>query len=45
MGDPLEESTDIGTVINRPQLEKIERYIALGKSEQVQTSMTSFALI
>lgn len=34
MGNPLDESTDIGTIISKAQLEKVERYIALGKSEQ-----------
>lgn len=32
MGDPLEEATDIGTVINAKQHAKITRYIALGEA-------------
>ena len=31
MGDPLDEATDIGTIISRDQFAKVEHYIALGK--------------
>ncbi|RJG04139.1 aldehyde dehydrogenase family protein [Noviherbaspirillum sedimenti] len=34
MGDPLDEKTDIGTVISRPQYAKILSYIASGKAEK-----------
>lgn len=33
MGDPLDEKTDIGTIISRPQYEKVLSYIALGENE------------
>jgi acyl-CoA reductase-like NAD-dependent aldehyde dehydrogenase len=32
-GSPVEESTSMGAVVNRAQLEKIERYIAIGREE------------
>ena len=44
MGDPLDEATDIGTVISKPQLDKIQRYIALGKGEQGATAHECAAL-
>ncbi len=31
MGDPLDEATDIGTVISKPQFEKVQSYIKLGR--------------
>jgi aldehyde dehydrogenase (NAD+) len=31
MGDPLDEATDIGTIISKPQYEKVRGYIALGR--------------
>jgi acyl-CoA reductase-like NAD-dependent aldehyde dehydrogenase len=31
MGDPLDEATDIGTIISPAQLETVQRYIALGR--------------
>ncbi len=33
MGDPLDEKTDIGTIISTEQFTKVNRYIALGESE------------
>ncbi|QQX86001.1 aldehyde dehydrogenase family protein [Cupriavidus necator] len=33
MGDPLDESTDIGTVISRTQLDKVLGYIESGRAE------------
>jgi acyl-CoA reductase-like NAD-dependent aldehyde dehydrogenase len=33
MGDPLDEATDIGTIISRSQLDKVLGYIELGRSE------------
>jgi acyl-CoA reductase-like NAD-dependent aldehyde dehydrogenase len=32
-GSPVEESTSMGAVVNRAQLEKIERYIAIGRED------------
>jgi aldehyde dehydrogenase (NAD+) len=32
MGDPLDESTDIGTIISPQQFDKVRSYIALGES-------------
>ncbi len=32
MGDPLDEKTDIGTIISHDQFDKVERYIAQGKA-------------
>lgn len=31
MGDPLDEKTDIGTIISKPQFEKVNSYIKVGK--------------
>ncbi|MBI3709947.1 MAG: aldehyde dehydrogenase family protein [Proteobacteria bacterium] len=31
MGDPLDEATDIGTVISRQQFDKVQSYIRIGK--------------
>ena len=33
MGDPLDEATDIGTIISRPQLDKVLGYIESGRAE------------
>ncbi|MBL8805976.1 MAG: aldehyde dehydrogenase family protein [Rhodospirillales bacterium] len=33
MGDPLDETTDIGTIVSRQQYEKVNAYIATGKKE------------
>jgi aldehyde dehydrogenase (NAD+) len=33
VGDPLDKNTDIGAIHSRPQLEKIEAYLALGTRE------------
>jgi acyl-CoA reductase-like NAD-dependent aldehyde dehydrogenase len=32
MGDPLDEATDIGTIISQSQFDKVRRYIELGSS-------------
>jgi aldehyde dehydrogenase (NAD+) len=32
MGDPLDDATDIGTIISRSQFERVSQYIELGKS-------------
>jgi acyl-CoA reductase-like NAD-dependent aldehyde dehydrogenase len=31
MGDPLDEKTDIGAIVSRPQFDKVQSYIKLGK--------------
>jgi aldehyde dehydrogenase (NAD+) len=33
MGDPLDEATDIGTIISRSQFDKVQNYIALGEAD------------
>ena len=33
MGDPLDEETDIGTIINRKQFDKVSSYIDIGEKE------------
>lgn len=33
LGDGLDEATDVGPVVNRPQLEKIQSYIEIGRNE------------
>ncbi|WP_114393043.1 aldehyde dehydrogenase family protein [Oleisolibacter albus] len=33
MGDPLDEKTDIGTIVSPQQFEKVQGYIAAGKAE------------
>ncbi|MGE0769388.1 MAG: aldehyde dehydrogenase family protein [Hyphomicrobiaceae bacterium] len=32
IGDPLDESTDVGTIISRAQYDKVNQYIALGET-------------
>ncbi|MFA7580794.1 aldehyde dehydrogenase family protein [Castellaniella sp.] len=42
MGDPLDENTDIGTIISTAQLERVRSYIALGRNiPNVQTLQLS----
>ncbi len=33
MGDPLDEATDIGTIISVPQFDKVKSYIAIGEAD------------
>lgn len=33
MGNPLDETTDMGTVVSKSQLERIQKYIELGSKE------------
>jgi acyl-CoA reductase-like NAD-dependent aldehyde dehydrogenase len=33
MGDPLDEATDIGTIVSRPQYEKVKYYVELGEAQ------------
>ena len=33
MGDPLDEATDIGTIVSQQQFERVKSYIAQGKAE------------
>ncbi len=33
MGDPLDEATDIGTIVSKQQFERVKSYIAQGKAE------------
>ncbi len=33
MGDPLDDATDIGTIISKEQFEKVQNYIAIGEAE------------
>jgi acyl-CoA reductase-like NAD-dependent aldehyde dehydrogenase len=33
MGDPLDETTDIGTIVSQQQFEKVKNYIAIGKQD------------
>ncbi len=33
LGDGLDEATDIGPVVNRPQLEKVQSYMEIGRKE------------
>jgi acyl-CoA reductase-like NAD-dependent aldehyde dehydrogenase len=33
MGDPLDEATDIGTIVSQQQFEKVKNYIAIGKQD------------
>ncbi len=33
MGDPLDETTDIGTIVSQQQFDKVKSYIAVGKKE------------
>jgi len=44
IGDPLDEATDIGTVISRKQKAKIESYIALGEATAGATTLRCGAL-
>src|SRR5260221_9953380 len=38
IGDPLDEKTDIGAIISKPQLEKILGYIELGRADPAATA-------
>jgi acyl-CoA reductase-like NAD-dependent aldehyde dehydrogenase len=44
MGDPLDEATDIGTIISRPQYDKVCGYIELGKMARGAASVECSAL-
>ncbi|MGO1117340.1 aldehyde dehydrogenase family protein [Rhodovibrionaceae bacterium A322] len=33
MGDPLDEATDIGTIVSQDQFDRVQSYIEIGKSE------------
>lgn len=33
MGNPLDETTDMGTVVSKAQLERIQKYIEIGSKE------------
>ncbi|GFZ97470.1 aldehyde dehydrogenase [Elstera cyanobacteriorum] len=33
MGDPLDEATDIGTIISKDQFDKVQNYVAIGEAE------------
>jgi len=38
MGDPLDEKTDIGTIISQPQFDKVASYIKIGEAEKGATA-------
>ena len=38
LGDPLDEATDIGAIVSRPQYDKIRNYIALGSQTKGATA-------
>ena len=44
MGDPLDEATDIGTIISPAQFERVQRYIALGRAAAGATGHACSAL-
>lgn len=44
MGDPLDEKTDIGTIISKPQYDKVTSYIDLGKKSAGATAHTCSAM-
>lgn len=44
MGDPLDESTDIGTIISRAQFEKVRNYVELGRATQGAKAHSASAL-
>jgi len=44
MGDPLDEATDIGTIISPQQFERVQRYIALGEATAGATAHRCSAL-
>jgi acyl-CoA reductase-like NAD-dependent aldehyde dehydrogenase len=44
MGDPLDEATDIGTIISRPQYDKVCSYIRLGRMARGAESVECSAL-
>jgi acyl-CoA reductase-like NAD-dependent aldehyde dehydrogenase len=44
MGDPLDETTDIGTIISRAQLDKVLSYIETGKQEAGARALECSAL-
>jgi acyl-CoA reductase-like NAD-dependent aldehyde dehydrogenase len=44
MGDPMDEATDIGTIISRGQYDKVRHYIELGKADANATAIECSAL-
>lgn len=44
MGDPLDEATDIGTIISKGQFDTVARYIQLGKDDPAATAHECNAL-
>ena len=44
MGDPLDEATDIGAIISKPQYDKVASYIRLGEASAGATAIRCSAL-
>lgn len=44
MGDPLDEATDIGTVISRDQMARVQNYIAIGRATAGATEIACSAM-
>lgn len=44
MGDPLDEATDIGTIISVEQFDKVRRYIAIGEATPGATMLACSAM-
>ncbi|MSO76448.1 MAG: aldehyde dehydrogenase family protein [Alphaproteobacteria bacterium] len=40
IGDPMDEATDIGAIISRQQMDKVQSYIAIGKATAGATALT-----
>lgn len=38
LGDPLDETTEVGPLVNRAQLERVERYVQIGRDEGARLS-------
>lgn len=44
MGDPLDEKTDIGTIISPGQFDRVQSYVALGRETKGATELTCSAM-
>jgi acyl-CoA reductase-like NAD-dependent aldehyde dehydrogenase len=44
MGDPLDEATDIGSIISKPQFEKVRSYIKIGEESPGATALRCSAM-
>src|SRR5947209_7968004 len=44
MGDPLDEATDIGAIISKPQFDKVQSYISIGEETKGMRALRCSAM-